>query len=101
MLPERAAGVPDVEELHATTDGEHGQVFGERVIQERYFERVAIVFWRLRARVGRLAVELRVEVGPAGQNETGEAVERCDGIRRRDKLRLQTGRADRVGIRRG
>ena len=75
VLHEIAAG-RDVEDLRSTADRENRHVARERSLQERQLRTVALGDDVLRLGVRILPVELRIEIGAAGEDDGVERVQR-------------------------
>ena len=72
---EQGAVHHDVDELEASADAEHRHVALQRLGEEQAFQRVSPLVRRPAGRQGRLAVDRRVDVVPARQQQAVEPVE--------------------------
>src|SRR5579883_621037 len=98
MLDKRAA-VIDVQKLQSATDGENGEIAGKRLIDELEFDFVANVVRAVGLRMRSLVIAARVHVGSAHQEQAGSTVE-SQFLRHIARNRFETGRLDRLNVRR-
>ena len=94
----------DVEHLHPTADPEHRHVALHRAAHERDLGLVALRDGAVRRRVGLGAVQRRIDVVAAGEDQPVDQVERLVGVVdqrriRRNHQRQSAGALDRIDVR--
>ena len=100
-----AAAERDVQHLRPAADGEHRQVALERSLHQRQLEVVALADHPRRLGVRLLAVQLRIEIRAARENQAVEGVERLREpevvlLGRRHEQRYAAGPRHRANVRR-
>ena len=97
---DEVAAVGDVQQLRAAADREHGHVARERRLEQRQLGVVALAADAVVSGCGVAAVQLRVEVRAAREDEAVERVERLlDPVgRRRHEQRPAAGALDRAHV---
>ncbi len=89
----------DVEQLHPTADREHGDVGCHGLLEQSPLYVVALRVGRLRARIGRCAVTRRVDIGAAGQEQSGQTIQGWDAGLGLKRYGFESYRAQSIGVR--